>query len=454
MNSFDSFGLAPELVRAVRDLDYVEPTPIQKQAIPHVMEGRDLLGCAQTGTGKTAAFALPILHHLMREPRKGKTRRVPRALVLSPTRELASQIHESFVDYGKHTKVRATVVFGGVSQKPQADALRDGVDVVVATPGRLLDLVGQRLVELDGVTHLVLDEADRMLDMGFILDIRRIIERLPRERQTLFFSATMPYDIRRLADSILKDPVEVAVTPVATPAELVDQYIYYVEKTEKAELLLALLKDPSEGIKNALVFVRTRHGAERLAKQLSRGGVKVEAIHGDRTQKAREKALERFKEGDIRVLVATDVAARGLDIEELSHVVNYDLPEEAEAYVHRIGRTGRAGQAGTALAFCALEERGRLTSIERLIRRHVKVVEEHPHKSPMKPGLPTRLETGREAVSASPFVISAADLFSKGAAAPAHAEGEHHHKETADYRPSPGAASRKFGRAPVPRGRR
>jgi ATP-dependent RNA helicase RhlE len=453
MHSFDTFGLAPELVRAVRDLDYKEPTPIQKQAIPHVMEGKDLLGCAQTGTGKTAAFALPILHSLLGEPRRGKTRRVPRALVLSPTRELANQISESFTDYGKHTGIRNTVVFGGVSQKPQADALREGIDVLVATPGRLLDLYEQKLVDLGSVTHFVLDEADRMLDMGFILDIRRIIDKLPRERQTLFFSATMPYDIRRLADSILKDPVEVAVTPVATPAELVEQFLYYVEKTDKAELLVHLLKDSAE-IKNALVFVRTRHGAERLSRQLSRAGVKVEAIHGDRTQKARERALERFKEGDIRVLVATDVAARGLDIVDLSHVVNYDLPEEAEAYVHRIGRTGRAGSAGVALAFCALEERSRLTAIERLIRRHVTVVEEHPCKSPLKPGLPTRLETGREAVSASPFVISAADLFPKGAPAAPPAEGEHAHKETADYRPSPGAASRKFGRAPVPRKRR
>src|SRR5512141_3147199 len=327
---FEAFGLRPEILRAVAEKNYTTPTPIQEKAIPIVLEGKDLIGCAQTGTGKTAAFALPILHRLQGTPWKGTGRRPIRVLVLTPTRELASQIAESFGAYGKHTALKHAIVFGGVNQGPQAQALRRGIDILVATPGRLLDLMSQGLVPLRSVETFVLDEADRMLDMGFIHDIRRVIDQLPAKRQTLFFSATMPREIRGLAD-----------TPVATPAEAVEHRVHYVEKSEKIKLLKHLLDGPS--IKNALVFTRTKHGADAVTKQLERYQVRAEAIHGNKSQNAREKALTSFKRGVTRVLVATDIAARGLDIVDLSHVVNFALPNEPESYVHRIGRTGRAG---------------------------------------------------------------------------------------------------------------
>jgi len=388
--SFETFGLRPELLRAVAEKKYTTPTPIQVKAIPLVLEGKDVLGCAQTGTGKTAAFALPILHRLQGTPWKGSGRRPIRVLVLTPTRELASQNAENFGVYGKYTGLTHAVVFGGVNQGPQAQALRRGIDILVATPGRLLDLMSQGLVKLQAVETFVLDEADRMLDMGFIQDIRKVIGQLPAKRQTLFFSATMPPEIQGLADTILRNPVKVAATPVATPAQAVEQRIHYVEKKEKIELLKHLLSGAS--VKNALVFTRTKHGADGVTKQLERFNVRAEAIHGNKTQGAREKALANFKRGLTRVLVATDIAARGIDIVELSHVINFDLPNEPESYVHRIGRTGRAGSSGIAWSFCSFEERPFLAGIERLIHRHLPVAAEHPFRSGHGPASPTDLD--------------------------------------------------------------
>jgi len=410
--SFETFGLRPEILRAVAEKNYTVPTPIQVKAIPFVLEGKDLLGCAQTGTGKTAAFALPILHRLQASPRNGNGRRPIRTLVLTPTRELASQIAESFGAYGKYTGLKHAIVFGGVNQHPQAQALRRGIDILVATPGRLLDLMSQGLVKLQTVETFVLDEADRMLDMGFIHDIRRIIDQLPGKRQTLFFSATMPGEIKGLADTILRNPVRVAVTPVATPAEAVEQRVHYVEKHEKIELLKHLLDDPS--IKNALVFTRTKHGADGVAKQLARYKVRTEAIHGNKSQNAREKALAGFKRGLTRVLVATDIAARGLDIVDLSHVINFDLPNEPESYIHRIGRTGRAGASGIALSFCSFEERPFLAGIERLIRKRLQVVEDHPYRSDRNPGPPTDLDPRRANGLPVLSMIRADELFRPG----------------------------------------
>ncbi len=400
---FRQFGLSPEILRAVQEMHYTIPTPVQEKAIPHVLEGKDLLGSAQTGTGKTAAFALPILQRLAGEGKTGRGRRVVRSLVLTPTRELAMQIGESFAAYGRHTGLRHAVIYGGVSQRPQEQALQKGVDILVATPGRLLDLMGQKLVNLSTVEIFVLDEADRMLDMGFIVDIRRIIEKLPAKRQTLMFSATMPSEIVRLSGTLLRDPVRIQIAAVSAPAEDVDHRLYYVEKASKAELLKSLLAD--EEIKNALVFTRTRHGADRVERILSRSGIRVEAIHGDKSQGAREKALSAFKKGTIRVLVATDIAARGLDIVDLSHVVNYDLPNEPEAYVHRIGRTGRAGASGIAVSFCSFEERPLLADIERLMSKHLTVVPDHPFASPAKPAPPTVFHTGRTPSKPRPFMI-------------------------------------------------
>ena len=411
-NPFEAFGLRPELLRAVAEKHYTTPTPVQEKAIPFVLEGKDLIGCAQTGTGKTAAFALPILHRLLGTPRNGNGRRPIRVLVLTPTRELASQIAESFGAYGRHTGLTHAIVFGGVSQHPQAQALQRGIDILVATPGRLLDLMSQGLVNLRTVETFVLDEADRMLDMGFIHDIRRIIDQLPGKRQTLFFSATMPGEIRGLADTILRDPVRVAVTPVATPAEAVAHQVHYVEKPEKIALLKHLLTGPS--VRNALVFTRTKHGADGVTRQLVRHKVMAEAIHGNKSQNAREKALDRFKRGQTRVLVATDIAARGLDIVDLSHVINFDLPNEPESYVHRIGRTGRAGASGIALSFCSFEERPFLAGIERLIRKHLPVAEAHPFRSDRNPGPPTDLDPRRANGVPALSMTRAEELFRPG----------------------------------------
>ncbi|MBI2826329.1 MAG: DEAD/DEAH box helicase [Planctomycetia bacterium] len=370
--TFTELGLAQPLLRAVASAGYTTPTPIQLQAIPHMLAGRDVLGCAQTGTGKTAAFALPILHRLTHEgnPPRGGGRRI-RTLVLSPTRELASQICESFQSYGRNTPLRFTVIFGGVGQRPQEQALRHGVDVVVATPGRLLDLMNQGFVDLRSVEIFVLDEADRMLDMGFLPDLRRVIAALPRARQTLFFSATMPEAIMQLANSILRDPVRIHVAPVKVTTDLIAQSVCFVPKQQKPRLLTHMLR--KHAATRALVFTRTKRGADRVARHLNVSGIKAQAIHGNKSQSARQRAMAGFKSTRPPVLVATDLAARGIDVENISHVFNYDLPQEAETYVHRIGRTGRAGATGIAVSFCDHDERAYLKSIERLIRRSLSV---------------------------------------------------------------------------------
>jgi ATP-dependent RNA helicase RhlE len=382
---FDQLGLAEPLLRAVRAAGYNQPTPIQTQAIPPLLEGRDLLGCAQTGTGKTAAFSLPILQRLAASrpapPAQGQGRQQRpdtriRTLIVAPTRELAAQIGESLTTYGRFLPLRNAVIFGGVSQVPQVAALKRGVDILVATPGRLLDLMDQGYIHIDRIEVLVLDEADRMLDMGFINDIRKIIARVPAERQTLLFSATMPAEIRELANGLLRDPVYVSVAPEAPAAETVDQRVYLVERDDKLPLLTHLLRDPA--MTRTLVFTRTKHGADRVAKRLVQTGIDAAAIHGNKSQNARLRALDSFKRGRTRVLVASDIASRGLDIDEVSHVINFDVPNEPETYVHRIGRTGRAGATGMALAFCAGEERGFLRSIERLMGVTVPVERDNP----------------------------------------------------------------------------
>ena len=392
---FSDLNLIDPLLRAIHAEGYTEPTPVQAQAIPYVLAGRDLVGCAQTGTGKTAAFALPILQRLVTAT-PPRPRGVTRVLVLSPTRELATQIGDSFAAYGRHTGLRHTVIFGGVGQQPQVDAWRRGVDVLVATPGRLLDLMNQGIVRLNTIEVFVLDEADRMLDMGFIHDVRRIIAALPTKRQTLLFSATMPLDIQNLADKILIDPVRVEVTPQATTVDTVEQSVFFVEKKDKRALPEHLLAD--EAIRRALVFTRTKHGANKLVEQLEHAHIQAEAIHGNKSQTARERALANFKAGKTRVLVATDIAARGIDIDDVTHVVNYELPNEPESYVHRIGRTARAGASGVAYSFCDVEEREYLRDIEKLIRLRVTVVAEHPYASPIgTPLIPTPLQANHRA---------------------------------------------------------
>ena len=383
--SFSQLGLLPALERAVAGEGYVLPTPIQARAIPHVLSGRDLLGLAQTGTGKTAAFALPILQRLSHVTPAGRPRPI-RCLVLTPTRELASQIQDSFATYGKHLPLTSFVIFGGVGMDAQRQALRTGMDILVATPGRLLDLAGQGLLELKGLEVFVLDEADRMLDMGFIHDVRKVIRMLPRQRQTLFFSATMPREAQELADQLLKNPETVAVVPSATTAERIDQEVYFVEKADKRALLVDVLRDSA--MRRVLVFSRTKHGANRIAEHLAKAGIGAEAIHGNKSQNARERALAGFKAGRTRVLVATDIAARGIDIDDVTHVVNFDVPEVPETYVHRIGRTARAGAAGMALSFCESDERTDWHNIEKLTRQEIPIVEGHPYESrvPFTPG--------------------------------------------------------------------
>jgi ATP-dependent RNA helicase RhlE len=363
---FSALGLLPSLVRALCDEGYTQPSPVQAEVIPAAIAGRDVLASAQTGTGKTAAFVLPMLQHLGESDS-----RVIRGLVLTPTRELASQIAERVAAYGRYRGVRHTVIYGGVSQHRQEIALRASPVLVVATPGRLLDLIQQRLVSLEHVTHFVLDEADRMLDMGFVRDVRRIVQMLPVERQTLFFSATIPSMVESLARSLLRDPARVSIAPAVTTAEAVEQSVVFVAKADKRALLESVLKDMT--IERALVFTRTKHGANRLSEQLDRAGIDSAAIHGNKTQGARERALEGFRRGATRVLVATDVAARGIDVDGISLVVNFDLPNVAESYVHRVGRTGRACATGRAISFCDREERSLLSDIERLIRRRLRV---------------------------------------------------------------------------------
>ena len=368
MTQFTELGLAAPILKALAGEDYTTPTPIQAKAIPAVLEGSDLLGIAQTGTGKTAAFALPILHRLATD-RRPAPRKGCRVLVLTPTRELASQIADSFKTYGRHLRLSVAVVFGGVGHRPQIQALAGGVDVLIATPGRLLDHMGARAINLQGTEVLVLDEADRMLDMGFVKPIRQIVSHLPAQRQTLLFSATMPQEIAVLAGAFLRNPVKVAVTPVASTAERVGQRVIHIESQKKRALLTELLSDP--GMSRTLVFTRTKRGADRVAKHLEQTGIRVAAIHGNKSQKQRELALDAFRKARISVLVATDIAARGIDVDDVSHVVNFELPDVAEDYVHRIGRTARAGASGSAISFCDNAERDLLRGIERLTRQAI-----------------------------------------------------------------------------------
>ena len=393
--TFSDLELHPAIQTAVKAEGYTEPTPIQEQAIPHILQGRDILGVAQTGTGKTAAFALPILHRLSLANRPSSG--CARVLILTPTRELAIQIDESFGTYGQGLDSSHTVIFGGVNQRPQVRAMARGVDILTATPGRLLDLMGQGKVHLDEVGIFVLDEADRMLDMGFIHDVRRVIEKIPATRQTLLFSATMPPAITQLSRNILHDPIRVEVTPAATTVERIEQSVLLVEKCDKPHLLAEVLQGPE--MERTLVFTRTKHGANKVVQRLERVSVVAEAIHGNKSQGARQRALKNFKDGRTRVLVATDIAARGIDVEGISHVINYDLPNIPESYVHRIGRTARAGAGGIAISFCDVSERPYLRDIERLIRQHVHVVRGHSYESNVPPGTPPppkkRKEQGR-----------------------------------------------------------
>lgn len=372
--TFSDLKLSEQLLSALDQMGYTTPTPIQQQAIQPILEGRDIFGCAQTGTGKTAAFALPVLQ-LLSTSQKPKSN-VVKALILAPTRELAIQISESIKDYSKNLNVTHTTIFGGVSQKNQERELRRGADIVVATPGRLLDLMNQGFIRLDRIEYFVLDEADKMLDMGFIHDIKKVIAKLPAQKQTLFFSATAAPDIMKLANALLKNPVQISVTPVSSTTSLIEQSLYYVSKENKRSLLKHIIDD--FGIEHALVFTRTKRGADRVAKDLNRSGIKAEAIHGDKSQNARERALRGFKNKTLHVLVATDIAARGIDVDKLSHVINFEIPEVAETYVHRIGRTGRAGSTGKAISFCTGEELPYMKDINKLVKQKIEVVTKHP----------------------------------------------------------------------------
>jgi ATP-dependent RNA helicase RhlE len=375
--SFSTLNLIEPIAKALQSEGYTKPTPIQEKAIPVLLERKDLLGCAQTGTGKTAAFAIPILQLLHQDELYKKEPAGIKTLILTPTRELAIQIGDSFSAYGKFLRIKHTVIFGGVSQKAQTDALRAGVDILIATPGRLLDLMNQRFVKLDQLKMFVLDEADRMLDMGFIHDVKKVIAKLPAKRQTLFFSATMPKEIADLANTILTNPVRVEVAPVSSTANTIAQSLYYVEKKDKRKLLQHVLQDRS--IQRALVFTRTKHGADRVVKELHQAGVKAEAIHGNKSQNARQRALTNFKSSAIRILVATDIAARGIDVDDLTHVINYEIPNIPETYVHRIGRTGRAGASGISLSFCDEEEKEFIDDIQKLIGKKIPLAADNPY---------------------------------------------------------------------------
>ena len=369
---FENLKLTEPVLRALQDEGYITPTPIQAKAIPCVLDGKDLLGCAQTGTGKTAAFSIPIIQNLLAEA-GGNGRKSVRALILTPTRELAAQIGDNINAYSRHTRLKHTVIFGGVSQKSQVEALRKGVDILVATPGRLLDLVNQKIIDLQTIRFFVLDEADRMLDMGFIHDIKKILPLLPRKRQSLFFSATMPAEIEKLSRQILNHPEMIEVTPASSTVDVIEQHVYSVEKADKSKLLLHLLQD--KNIESVLVFTRTKHGADKVARILGRSGVKAEAIHGNKSQNARVKAMNNFRDHITRVLIATDIAARGIDIDHLSHVINYDLPNIPETYVHRIGRTARAAATGSAVTFVSEDEQGKFHAIEKFIERDIRKAE-------------------------------------------------------------------------------
>ncbi len=383
---FESLNIIEPILKSLKEEGYTNPTPIQVEAIPVIMQGTDLIGCAQTGTGKTAAFAVPILQLLSQNKSFDRKKKI-RSLIVTPTRELAIQIQESFKAYGRYTGLSCTVVFGGVNQNPQTNSLRNGVDILIATPGRLLDLMNQGFISLRDVEIFVLDEADRMLDMGFIHDVRRIIAALPQKRQSLFFSATMPPEIVKLAGSIVYKPVKVEVTPSASTVDIVDQFVYFIDRGNKNSLLLELLKD--DKIKTALVFTRTKYGADKVVRVLKKKNISAEAIHGNKAQNARQKALSGFKAQTTRVLVATDIAARGIDVDDLEYVINYEIPNISETYVHRIGRTGRAGAKGTAISFCDAEEKEYLWDIEKLITKKIRVIDDHPfpllNNNPVKP---------------------------------------------------------------------
>ncbi len=378
---FKDLRISAPILKALEDQNYSTPTPIQAQAIPKALEKRDILASAQTGTGKTAAFAIPIIEHLHNDQNLGK--RAIKALIVTPTRELAIQIGENFTHYSKYLGIKNTVIFGGVGQKPQTDALKRGVNVLIATPGRLLDLMDQGYIKLNQIEYFVLDEADRMLDMGFIHDIKKLLKVLPAKRQSLFFSATLPDKIIDLSRNILNNPVKVAVNPVSSTAHTIQQYMYYTNKSSKNELLLHLLKDPK--LDQVLLFSRTKHGADRIVRNLKKKNISSAAIHGDKGQNQRQKALASFKSKDIRVLVATDIAARGIDIDKLQYVINFDVPNESETYVHRIGRSGRAGESGVAISICEPEENAYVKAIEKLIKKKIDVVEDHPFPQTDKP---------------------------------------------------------------------
>jgi ATP-dependent RNA helicase RhlE len=408
--TFEDLNLIEPIQQALKAEGYEKPTPIQAQSIPELLLGKDLLGSAQTGTGKTAAFAIPILQTLYKSRNPENRKRRIKALILTPTRELAIQINDSFAAYGKFTELKSIVVFGGVSQKAQTDALRRAPEILVATPGRLLDLINQGFIHLEDLEIFVLDEADRMLDMGFLHDVKKIIALLPEKRQTMFFSATMPPEIQRLAGTILSNPVKVRVDPVSSTVDIISQAIFYVDKADKRSLLVHLLKDRKIG--SALVFTRTKHGADRVAKDLKREGISVAAIHGNKSQNARQDALNGFKAKTTRVLVATDIAARGIDVEELTHVINYELPNVPETYVHRIGRTGRAGAEGSAWSFCDAEEKAYLKDIQKLIAKTIPVVNDHPWplaadaRPPVKSQTRPKVEWTRKTVQKKPYASS------------------------------------------------
>jgi ATP-dependent RNA helicase RhlE len=384
--SFNNLTLIEPILAALSKEGYTTPTPIQQQAIPFIFQGRDLIGHAQTGTGKTAAFAIPLLQMLQQQAQNKPAGRSTKALILTPTRELAIQIGESFKSYGQFLALKHEVIFGGVPQFHQVQAIRRGVDIIIATPGRLLDLLAQKIIHLSDIRYFVLDEADRMLDMGFVHDVKRIIAKLPSKKQTLFFSATMPLEIKQLAGMLLSKPVTVEVNPVSSTTVMIEQQVYHLEKIKKFELLVHVLKD--EGIKTMLVFVQMKHHADKLAKQLNYAGIAAEAIHGDKLQNARQRALQNFKTNKTRVLVATDIAARGIDIDELTHVLNYDLPNIPETYVHRIGRTGRAGAKGLAISFCDWSEKSFLSDIQKLIKKTIPIVKGHPFDNSLMHGKP------------------------------------------------------------------
>ncbi|NJM14381.1 MAG: DEAD/DEAH box helicase [Bacteroidales bacterium] len=381
--SFENLRIIPPILKALAQENYTQPTPIQEKAIPLILDRNDILGSAQTGTGKTAAFAIPILQHLYLDRQQSGSQNHIKALVLTPTRELAIQIGESLSTYGRHTGISNTVIFGGVNQLPQVRALRNGVDILVATPGRLLDLMDQGYINLKGIEYFVLDEADRMLDMGFINDIKKVLAKLPTKRQSLFFSATMPSSIVQLSAKILINPKKVEVSPVSSTAETIQQYLYYTNKPDKNQLLKHILSDKK--IDQVLLFSRTKHGSDKIARYLKKENISTAALHGDKSQSQRQKALNMFKDGQIRVLVATDIAARGIDIDKLKYVINYDIPNVAETYVHRIGRTGRAGEDGIAISMCEPEENIYLRDIEKLINRKIEVIKQNPFPQTDKP---------------------------------------------------------------------